>query len=112
MPGAVFTLYPAEAVAVVVEPVWAHRFQDIAQALFQLRLEPVQAAMVDRVFQAGMLAFGTVAEIALYRDDAFGQGNNLFRCHEYDKASKPGVGCAVAMRGTHDRTSTHLKSSH
>src|SRR3546814_2324939 len=43
MPGAVFTLYPAEAVAVVVEPVWAHRFQDIAQALFQLRLEPVQA---------------------------------------------------------------------
>src|SRR3546814_4462363 len=52
MPGAVFTLYPAEAVAVVVEPVWAHRFQDIAQALFQLRLEPVQAAMVDRVFQA------------------------------------------------------------
>src|SRR3546814_3453775 len=92
-----------------------HRLQGYAAALFQLLLEPVQALVIDGVFQACMLAFLAIAMIALQGYDALGDGDHLLRRHKSDQAAQPWVGGVIAMCGAHapakDRKSTRLNSS-
>src|SRR3546814_15397167 len=79
MPISVFAFFPAVAVAVRVEMIRSGGLQREAYPLFKLRLEPVQTAMIDGVFQACMLALGAIAVVTLQGDYTFGDLNQLLR---------------------------------
>src|SRR5690606_26136062 len=87
VPASILALLPAVAIAVLVEMVRAQRLQGEADAVLQSLLEPVQAPVVDGVFQAGVLTLDPVAVVALQGHHAFGGGNHLFRRHEADQAA-------------------------
>ncbi|MNJ51259.1 hypothetical protein D3C77_465590 [compost metagenome] len=65
MPFVVASLYPAVTVAVMLEMVWSCFLQTPAKTIRQLLNEPIESAVIDRIFEAGMFPDGTIPVIAL-----------------------------------------------
>src|SRR5436190_1446221 len=72
MPAAIVAAQPAEAVALRGELVGARRLELEAEALEQLALEPVHAAIGNRVLEARVLAVAAVAIVALDHEHGLG----------------------------------------
>ena len=62
----------------------ARRLQRLAEAPRELRAEPVDAAVLDRVFEARVRAILAVAVVALNGDGVFGDGERVLRRAEAD----------------------------
>ena len=92
---------PAEAVAVVDEGERPRRGEGEPGAAFDFGLEPVQAAIVDRVLQARALAHDAVAEVALRGDHGFGDGDDLVGRDEADHVGQARVGLRIAVGRAH-----------
>src|SRR3546814_7920531 len=97
MPISVFAFFPAVSVAFQVEMIRSGGLQLESYPLFKLRLEPVQTAMIDGVFQACMLALGAIAVVTLQVDYTFGDLNQLLGRHKADQAAQTGVSGFVAV---------------
>src|SRR3546814_16758 len=110
MPISVFAFFPAVAVAVQVEMIRSGGLQREAYPLFKLRLEPVQTAMIDGVFQACMLALGAIAVVTLQGDYTFGDLNQLLGRHKADQAAQTGVSGFVAVGCTHAAAYGHIET--
>ncbi len=68
---------PAVAVTIVGKSERAGGLKLVAEAGLDLAAEPVEAAILDGVFEAGVLALGAVAKIALDEDDLLGDVHGL-----------------------------------
>ena len=73
--AAAFRLAPAERIAVGVEMERPGRLERSAEARLDLAFDPAQALVVDRIFEAGAVALGAVAVIALDRHHRPGRGD-------------------------------------
>src|SRR5690606_3295000 len=101
VPAPVAGLLPAEAVAAAGELVRLRRREREAEPPVQLVLEPVEAAVVDRVLEPRVLAIGAVPEIALHADDVLGDGERLLDGAEADDVADARVGRGLAVGRAH-----------
>eukprot|EP00413_Alexandrium_margalefii_P019624 CAMPEP_0204528176 /NCGR_PEP_ID=MMETSP0661-20131031/9382_1 /ASSEMBLY_ACC=CAM_ASM_000606 /TAXON_ID=109239 /ORGANISM="Alexandrium margalefi, Strain AMGDE01CS-322" /LENGTH=554 /DNA_ID=CAMNT_0051534137 /DNA_START=286 /DNA_END=1947 /DNA_ORIENTATION=+ len=98
MPEAVISLHPAEEVAAVLEPVGALRLEPPAEAGLHLLPVPLRAVVLHGVLDAGVLAVGAVAEVALDREDRFADVLGVGRLAEAYDVREPGEGLLVVVR--------------
>ena len=77
VPAPIVPAQPAEAIALRGELEGARRLELESQALEQLTLEPVDAAIGDGVLEARVFAIGAVAEVALDHDHGLGHLEHL-----------------------------------
>src|SRR3546814_4776509 len=90
--AAVFPARPADRIAVRGEGVGLFRFQAKAQPAFDFRRHPLDALVVDRVFEAGMAAVDPVAKVALDAHYRIAYLQDLVLRHEADDACQPRIG--------------------
>ena len=75
---------PAITITVVFENKRAHGLQIPAEVFVEFVQEPLGTVVLDGVFQAGVLAVGAAAEIALDLDNHLGNFGDLLGCTEAD----------------------------
>jgi len=97
VPAAVVAFDPAEPVARRLELERPRGFERKTLAPRDLADKPVEAAVVDRVLEARMLAVGAVAEVPLRRDDRFGDDEQLLRPQESHDIGEPRVRRRLAV---------------
>ena len=95
---AVFALDPAVTVAGVGELEGAGRTEPIAEAAFDFRAEPDDAAVLDGVFEAGVLAVGAVAVVALHEHDFLGDVHGLGDGAVTEEVGDTGEGFGLVVR--------------
>ena len=108
---------PAVAIARVLEAERAGRLQGVAEPALDLGAEPVDAAVLDRVFEARVLAVGAIAEIALHQHDLLGDVDRLLGRAEAHDVGGARIGFRLAVRHAHaaadrDVPADHLARSH
>ena len=77
----------------------ARRLERVAQALEQLGLEPVDAAIGDGVLEARVFAVGAIAEVALDHHHGLGHLEHLVGREEADDVREARKGLRLAVRG-------------
>ncbi|MNZ66457.1 hypothetical protein D3C78_846820 [compost metagenome] len=110
MPFAITALLPAIAIAIMVEVERACWLKLPSKTSMQLILEPFNAAVVNCVLETSVLANGTVAVIALYRNCLLGNIDHLLWCTEADYLRYLRVGFGVAVGHTHAPAYRHIKA--
>ena len=110
VPAAVVAFDPAEAVTAGGELEWPGRFERETRATRDLGDEPVETVRVDRVLQPRMLARPAIAEIALGRDDGFGDREQLLRPQEADDVGDPRIGRRIAVAGAEPATNRQVEA--
>ena len=81
-----------------------------ADALLHFAAEPLDAAVLNRVLEAGVLAVGPVAEIALGGEDGGADLVHLVRGNEAEKISQTGEGLGVAVAHAESAANGHVVS--
>jgi hypothetical protein len=71
--------------------------QDPAELALQLLPGPVQAHVVEHVFQPGALAVGAVAVVAVQADHRLGALQQLARADRGDRRAHPGIGAGLGV---------------
>src|SRR5690606_39659357 len=94
----VLAAHPAEPVAGRRELHRLRRLELEAEPAVELRLDPVDAAIVDRVLESGVHPVAAVAEIALNADDVLGHGNDVLRLAISDRGREPRIRLRIAVR--------------
>ena len=107
----VLILDPAETIAVVIEDETARWCERETGAPFDLGLEPRQAAVVDGVLQARVLACAAIAEVALGGDRRHCQRMHLRRGDESEHLAQTRIRLRIAMGGTHAATGANVVAS-
>ena len=77
------------------------RFEFDAGALFDLGTRPVRAAFGHDVFEAGVLAVGAVAEIAVNREHGLRNFDKFFRFEKADDIREARIGGFIAVAAAH-----------
>ena len=98
IPAAVALGMPAQMIDHLERRHRAGIFQGMAQLPLHLPLEPVEAALVDRVFQAGVPAVGPVAVVALDGHHGLDRRDQVVRLDEGDEARQPGICLRLVVR--------------
>ncbi len=101
VPATVVPFGPAEAVAGRLELERPRRLEREALPARDLGDEPLEAAVLDRVLEAGALAHGAVAEVALRGEHGLGHREQLLGLEEADDVREARVRLGVAVRGAH-----------
>jgi hypothetical protein len=109
VPAPVVALNPSEAIAVVLERERTRGCERFAEAALHLADEPVEPAIVDRVFEPGALALRAVAEIALHGQHGFGNRENLIGRNETDHVREARIRRIVAVRRAEPPPTVTLK---
>jgi hypothetical protein len=99
--AAVFAARPAEGVAVRGEGIRAGGLHGKAKPGFDLRLDPGQSLVVDRIFEARPGAIPSVAEIALDGHDRIDDREHLIGRHEADEVRQPRIGGGCLVGSAH-----------
>ncbi|MNP53315.1 hypothetical protein D3C76_1477810 [compost metagenome] len=110
MPFAAVTFYPAVAIAMMVELIRLRSFQSPSQTPGQLVNKPIDAAVVDRILEPGMLPNRTVAVIPLNRHRLFRNIDDLLRRTEADHLGHLRIGLHVSVRHAHPTADCDVES--
>ena len=106
--GAVGTFVPAVGILDRGECIGAGRLKLQAGSLFHLGSEPVDAAILDGVLQARMLAVGAVAEVALCCQHGLADGIHFVRGYESQDICETGESLRVAMTHSQSPADGHI----
>ncbi len=98
---AIFALGPAERVAIRRECERAGGLERKAHAPLDLRLHPVDAEIVDRIFEAGVRAHRAIAMIALDADHRVGRRKHPVLGDEADHVGEPRIGLRRLISAAH-----------
>ena len=100
-PFSIHSLVPAVKVAGAGEFERPGGFKFDVGALFDFGARPVRAAFRHDVFQAGVLAVGTVAEIAVNREHGLHNFDKFFRFEKTDDIREARIGGIIAVAAAH-----------
>src|SRR5437868_5548607 len=92
MMPAILTDLPPEKIAVRCEGVGARRGEAKAEPSFDFALDPIEATIVDGVFEPGMRPVLAIAIVPLHRHDGVADGDDVVRLDEADDVRKARIG--------------------
>ena len=92
---------PAEVLGDLESRKRAGELQRGAVVLLDLGADPIEAAIVDDIFQAGPLAIGAVAVVALGADDGFDDGKQFGRVDAAEGGGDSRVGLRLVVGHAH-----------
>ena len=98
VPASVGAFGPTIAIAGAGEFEGAGFAEFPAEAGFEFGFEPVDTAVLDGVFEAGVFAVGAVAEIALDGDDGLRDLDDFFAREVADDIGQAGIRLGIAVR--------------
>src|ERR1700688_3551274 len=112
MRAAVLALGPAVAVAGREQSECARLIEAPADPPLDLGAERGKTAVLDRVFEAGMLAVRPVAPVALHGDDRLGDRDRVLRPAEADEIAGARIGVGLAVGHAHASADHHVEARH
>ncbi len=112
VPVAVVVPGPAVAIAGVVEPERPRRRQGVAEPTLDLGAEPVDAAILDRVFEPRVLAVRPIAEVALHQHHLLGHIDRLLGQAKAHDVGGPGKRLGLAVGHAHAAADRDVVADH
>src|SRR6185437_11541292 len=99
---------PTKTVTALGELETTRRAQGESGASLDFGLDPAEALVIHRVFEARVLALRAVAVVTLQRDRGFRQRDDLAGPDEPDRTCHARIGFRIAVAGAHAATDQHV----
>src|SRR5699024_7789381 len=96
--------------AIVIKMIIARWLQRPAQSFGDLIIDPVETAVVDGVFEPGVLAVGAIAIIALDGCQRFADIEDLVDRRIADDRGQPWIGFRLPIGRTHAATNSNIEA--